>query len=176
MAGGAPGRGPRDRSAAPGGAGAGPGPGPAIVSLGGRSQAGSPIIDEPSRSPNAVPSAVQDLKVFVPAQDFEASKAFYEALGGRINWQHEATVAEIQLGGSRFLLQNYYVEAWAANFMIHVLVADVAPWAARVAAMERSGRFPGMGHQGPVDEPWGQRVLYVHAPGGVLLHVAQDRA
>lgn len=40
--------------------------------------------------------------------------------------------------------------------------------------MEASGRYPGLRHEGPVDEPWGQRILYIFAPSGVLVQLVQE--
>jgi len=52
---------------------------------------------------------VLDLKVWVPAKIFEESKRFYLELDCKLNWLHESGLAEMELGGFRFLLQDYYL-------------------------------------------------------------------
>jgi hypothetical protein len=67
-----------------------------------------------------------DVRVFVPAKDFSISKAFYKALGWKLNWE-DAELAEMEIADRRFLLQNYYKKEWADNLMIHVSIDDVFP-------------------------------------------------
>lgn len=64
--------------------------------------------------------SVLDLKAFVPAKDFTLAKQFYVDLGFSLLWGSEE-LAAFQVGEFRFLLQNYYVEQWASNFMMHLL-------------------------------------------------------
>ena len=51
-----------------------------------------------------LPSAVIDLKAFVPAEDAQLSQRFYTDLGFTLNWSNEQ-IAEFQIGSFRFLLQ-----------------------------------------------------------------------
>src|SRR5436189_5556790 len=77
------------------------------------------------------PNNVVDLKSFVPARDFALSRRFYLDLGFTENWGNEHA-AELQLGGYRFLLQNFYVKEHAENFMMHLLVEDADAWWAHI--------------------------------------------
>lgn len=117
--------------------------------------------------------AARDVKVFVPAKDFALSKDFYRELGWRLNWDSGGGLAELELGGARFLLQDFYVREWAENFMLYVLVDDADAWIAHAETVTSSGRFPGTRTKAPEDQPWGDRVGYVWDPAGVLLHIAQ---
>jgi catechol 2,3-dioxygenase-like lactoylglutathione lyase family enzyme len=63
------------------------------------------------------PSSVLDLKAFVPAKDYRQAKQFYVDLGFKLNWDNPET-AELQIGSFRFLLQNYYVQPYAENFVM----------------------------------------------------------
>jgi hypothetical protein len=63
-------------------------------------------------------ATASDVRVFVPAKDFAASKDFYQALGGKLNWQDDE-LAEMQISDHRFLLQNRYVKEWAINRSPH---------------------------------------------------------
>lgn len=115
---------------------------------------------------------VHDVKVFVPAQDFPVSLAFYQALGWQCSWQREA-LAELELAGVRFYLQAFYVKEWAENFMIYIVVADATAWYARIQEVIARGAYPGARVNPPVTAPHGALVTYAWDPSGVLLHFAQ---
>lgn len=117
--------------------------------------------------------AVREMKVFVPARDWEVSLAFYKAMGCTENWRHESGLAELQWGTTKFLLQNYYHKDWAENFMMQVMVDDAAAWYDHVKELADSGAFGGIRVNPPKAEPWGQTITYVWDPSGVLLHLAQ---
>ena len=110
------------------------------------------------------------LRPFVPAKNFAVSHAFYEALGFS-TLHRDDSVAILQLGGISFILQNFYVEAFAANFMMQLMVRDVdAFWAsldlpARLAGFDVKTPIP------PTMQPWGLRVGYIFDPTSVLWHV-----
>jgi len=127
---------------------------------------------EPLDSVRAPRPAASDVKVFVPAKDFALSKRFYAELGFHANWE-EGDLAEFEIGGVRFLLQNLYEPTWAGYFMLHVRVEDAAAWARHAHAVIATGAFPGTKVEGPRDESWGFRVAYVWDPSGVLLHFAE---
>ncbi len=71
--------------------------------------------------------AVQDVRTFVPAREFARSRVFYEALGWTTTWTDEEGLALLELGGYRFMLQNHYVQDWAENFMLTIVVNDARP-------------------------------------------------
>lgn len=114
--------------------------------------------------------AATDVRIFAPARDFAASIAFYTALGWRLNWQDDG-LAEMELAGHRFFLQNYYAKEWAENFMIHVAVDDAQAWHEHAAAVV--ALHPGTRAAPPKRESYGALVTYVWDPCGVLLHFAQ---
>jgi len=132
-------------------------------------------LGEPLESVRAPRPAASDVKVFVPAKDFAASKRFYGALGFHANWE-EGDLAEFEIGGVRFLLQNLYHPNWAGYFMLHIRVDDAAAWARHAHAVIASGAHPGTKVEGPRDESWGFRVTYVWDPSHVLLHFAEPLA
>ncbi|MEM6646213.1 MAG: VOC family protein [Bacteroidota bacterium] len=118
-----------------------------------------------------MPSA-SDAKPFVPARHFEVSLAFYQALGWTLNWRNGG-LAELELADSRFLLQDFYVKAWAENWMLFVQVDDADAWHAHAQTVIETGTYGSAGTQPPKDEAYGARVTYVSDPSGVLLHFAQ---
>ena len=50
-----------------------------------------------------------EAKAFVPAQDFELSKQFYQDLGFSVLWS-TTELAYLRHGASSFLLQNFFVK------------------------------------------------------------------
>lgn len=120
------------------------------------------------------PSPVLDIKAFVPAKDFELSKQFYADLGFTINWSGDG-VAELQIGSFRFLLQKFFVQEHAGNFMMMLNVEDADPWWQHIERVGLSEKYPGIMCSPPKMQPWGLRVLYLSDPTGVLWHTADPR-
>lgn len=114
---------------------------------------------------------IRDLKIYVPARDFELSKRFYSALGFTMTPGWGGT-ADFELGGHRFRLQDHYVKDWADNCMMVMGVDDVEAWhrhARRVIADEACGAAR-VAPPEPVDD---SLVLHVWDPTGVLLVFVQ---
>jgi hypothetical protein len=119
------------------------------------------------------PMAVEDVRAFVPAMDFSLSKAFYEAIGWATLWTDGDGLALMELGGHRFMLQDYYVKEWAENFMLAIIVSDASAWFRRVSDALKGGRYGSARVAEPKVEDWGATVTYVWDPSGVLLHFTQ---
>jgi hypothetical protein len=100
----------------------------------------------------AIPSGTEAARPFLPAKNFETSRAFYEALGFR--QLLDGDVAIFGVGASGFILQ---------------------PWWAHIEALDLPGKFGVQPPKAPAMQPWGLRVAYVCDPSGVLWHVAQRR-
>jgi hypothetical protein len=84
-------------------------------------------------------------------------------------------LAEMHLGDHSFLLQNYYVEQWAGNFMMHMLVDDLPAWWAHVSSLDLASRYGVQPPRPPKHESWGLEVAYLVDPSGVLWHIAGTR-
>lgn len=121
-----------------------------------------------------IPSPVTDIKAFVPAKDLERSKQFYTDLGFTVNWSG-ADIAELQIGAFRFLLQLFFVEAHAGNFMMSLNVEDLDAWWEYIERHEIAKKYPGIMCRPPQMQPWGIRVLYLSDPTGVLWHITDGR-
>lgn len=119
-----------------------------------------------------LPSSVYDIKAFVPAKDLEVSKAFYADLGFAIKWSN-SEIAELEMGGFRFLLQKFYVAEHAGNFMMSLGVENADAWWEYIQRQELSKKYPGIMCKPPAVQPWGIRVLYLSDPAGVLWHIAE---
>jgi catechol 2,3-dioxygenase-like lactoylglutathione lyase family enzyme len=122
-----------------------------------------------------IPTPVIDLKPFVPAEDFALSRQFYSDLGFHTRWADEKT-AEFRLGSFGFLLQNFYVEQHAGNFMMHLMVENGDDWWQHIEAVGFREKYPGIVLKPPTQQPWGLRVLYLSDPSGVLWHIADRRS
>jgi catechol 2,3-dioxygenase-like lactoylglutathione lyase family enzyme len=87
------------------------------------------------------PSRVLDLKTFVPARDYDLARQFYSDLGFKLNWDNDQ-IAEFQLGGFRFFLQNLYVEEYASNFMMQLMVDDADTWWKHIEEVGLKTNYP----------------------------------
>ena len=113
-----------------------------------------------------------DVRPFIGSQDFDISKAFYEALGWKTEYLDDQ-LALMANGDQRFYLQRYYQKDWLENTMLHVTVADAAACHAQIAAVLATGHYGDARVAPPKQEDYGALVTYVWDPGGVLLHLAQ---
>jgi hypothetical protein len=121
---------------------------------------------------NSLTGTVKDLRPFVPAKDFETSKRFYADLGFEIEPLDE-NLAAVRLGDRMFFLQNYFVEAWASNFMLYLVVSNLDDWWKHIADLDLSTRYGVPQPRPPKREPWGANVVHVIDPAGVLWHIAE---
>jgi len=117
--------------------------------------------------------SVTDVRPFIGAKDFEASRRFYVALGWRVTYESDDLLV-LELGGHRFYLQKYYNKSWCHNTMLHVSVNDVDAWYEYVTKTFSQNSFAGEARMddGVKDEGYA-RVFHVWDPSGVLLHFAQ---
>ena len=121
----------------------------------------------------AIPSGTEAARPFVPAKDFATSRAFYEALG--FEKLLDSEVAIFGIGGTSFILQQFYREEHAGNFMMQLMVDDLDTWWAHIESLDLAGRFGVRPPTAPAVQPWGLRISYVVDPAGVLWHVAERR-
>jgi hypothetical protein len=115
-----------------------------------------------------------EIKAYVPAKDFALSKQFYQDLGFDLVWSSD-DLAYLRHGTSTFLLQNFYVEAHAGNFMMHLLVTDVEAWWSHVQARGIVAKY-GVFAEPPEDRSWGLRDFPIANPTGVLWRIGQNIA
>ena len=113
-----------------------------------------------------------DVKIFIPSQDFDLSLQFYAQLGWKVNWR-EGGLAEIELAGIRNYVQDFYAKDWAENFMIYIVVDDASAWHDHIAKVLETGSFPTAGVKPPEEQPYGAIVTFAYDPCGVLLHFAE---
>ena len=121
----------------------------------------------------SVPSGTELIRPFIPAKDFEVSKRFYEAL--RFEKVLDSEVAIFNAGSGGFILQQYFQEDWANNFMMQLMVDDLDQWWAHIESLDLTKQFGVPAPKPPALQPWGLRVAYVVDPSGVLWHIAERR-
>jgi hypothetical protein len=113
------------------------------------------------------------IRPFVPGgKDYVLSKSFYEALGFTIDFD-AGEAAGLSCASGGFLLQNYWQEGWAGNFMMQLVVEDLDAWWAHIEALDLPGRFGVQPPRPPALQPWGLIVAYVFGPSGELWHIVQ---
>jgi catechol 2,3-dioxygenase-like lactoylglutathione lyase family enzyme len=122
---------------------------------------------------NGIPSGTELARPFLPTQDFDRSRDFYEALG--FEKVLDSEVAIFNAGSGGFILQRGYEKEWAENCMMQLMVDDLDAWWAHLEALDLPARFGVQRPKPPAMQPWGLRVAYVYDPCGVLWHVAQRR-
>jgi hypothetical protein len=121
----------------------------------------------------SVPTGTELMRPFMPAKDFELSKRFYETLG--FEKVLDGEVAIFNAGSGGFVLQRYYQEDWANNFMMQLMVDDLDAWWAHIESLDLATHFGVPAPKPPAMQPWGLRVLFLVDPSGVLWHIAQRR-
>jgi len=115
------------------------------------------------------------LRPFVPAKDFKTSKQFYTDLGFEVAPLGDK-LAHVGSGSFAFLLQDYFVQEWADNFVMHMMVTNLDQWWAAVSGLNLATRYAVRAPRPPKLEPWGLRVAYLFDPSGVLWHLAEEPA
>jgi uncharacterized glyoxalase superfamily protein PhnB len=113
------------------------------------------------------------VRPFLPTKDFELSKRFYEALGFEKVLDGEVAIFDAGSGG--FVLQRHFMQAWAEQTMLQLMVDDLDAWWRHIDSLDLPGRFGVQPPKPPAMQPWGLRIAYVVDPAGVLWHVAQRR-
>jgi uncharacterized glyoxalase superfamily protein PhnB len=113
-----------------------------------------------------------ELKVFVPAKDFELSKQFYSDLGFT-KASDNAGIAYFHCGACCFLLQDFYDQSLAENLMMHLLVEDVAAWHQALLDADIANKYQ-VNLSEVVEQPWGMLDFTLHDPSGVLWRIGQN--
>jgi uncharacterized glyoxalase superfamily protein PhnB len=113
-----------------------------------------------------------EIKTFVPAKNFALSKQFYQDMGFTMA-SEGGGVAYFHFEQVSFLLQDYCVENFAENFMMHLLVDDVDAW---WNAIEEKAIVQKYGVRiWPIElQVWQMRDFCITDPSGVLWRIGQN--
>lgn len=115
---------------------------------------------------------VTEIKAFVPSKDFRLSQQFYRDLGFTMA-SEGGGVAYFHCGDASFLLQDFCVEGFAENFMMHLLVEDVDAWWRQVQDSGVVAKY-GVRLSGIEQQPWRMRDFCLTDPSGVLWRIGQN--
>lgn len=104
------------------------------------------------------------LEPFVPSgTEFEKSKALFQELGFRINWDAGDYVG-FEKDGCKFILQNFHNREFAENFMISVKIDNAEKFWKEVSAMKLPEKY-GIRINPPVQQPYGIEVNMIDIAG-----------
>ncbi|RYF74117.1 MAG: glyoxalase [Comamonadaceae bacterium] len=113
-----------------------------------------------------------EIKVFLPAQDFALSQRFYEDLGFT-KASEGGGIAYFHHGACAFLLQDWYVQAFAENLQMSLLVEDAQAWFDHVRESDLANRY-GVRVTPLEDQPWAMRDFTLTDPAGVCWRIGQN--
>jgi len=119
-------------------------------------------------------ATVTAMRSVVPAKTFDVSVRFYADLGFRPRVLIPDRLVEMHLGLFCFMLQNYYVQQWADNSVIHLRVSDVKLWWDHIVSLDLASRY-NVKTLAPRQEEWGL-VAGIVDPSGVLWRIAESPA
>jgi hypothetical protein len=121
-----------------------------------------------------LPQTVRSMRPMLPAKVLAVSKRFYMDLGFQPR-QLTDNLVEMRLGAYGFILQGYYVQQWADNFVMHMSVSDLGQWWKHIVSLDLPSRYGVQAPSAPQLEEWGM-VASVIDPSGVLWRIAEDVA
>jgi len=111
------------------------------------------------------------LQPFVPAgKYFEKSRELFLALGFKINWEGGG-YAGFQRDNCKFILQDYYADGFAENFMVTVNVESADEFYKELKEKKLEEKF-GIKIKEPQDQPYGREVNIIDI-AGVCWHFVQ---
>jgi hypothetical protein len=127
----------------------------------------------PSQTIDPVLDPVLALRPFVPAKSFDRSRLFYQRLGFVVT-HADKDIVMLKQGSFSFILQNFYVQELADNFMLQLLVRDSdAWWHLHVDGPSLVSEFGVKVPRPPSIQSWGMKVGFIFDPSGVLWHIAE---
>ena len=108
-----------------------------------------------------------DIRVFIPSKDYEASKSFYQALGFKMDYASD-DLSIFENGQCTFFLQRYYNEEFASNLMLQLVVSNIEEAYDLISSIKGFNiKFE------PIKEERWCKVVYLWGPSGELWHVTE---
>ena len=121
---------------------------------------------------NELNLGVVEIKAFIPALDFETSKAFYQDMGFILDWE-EGGLAYFHFQTSSFLLNRVDHKEAVGQLMMHLLVEDADAWYGRLIDANLADKYS-IPISVPEDRPWLIRDFTVIDPAGVLWRIGHN--
>jgi len=113
-----------------------------------------------------------EIKAFVPAKNFEKSKAFYNDIGFTMA-SEGGGVAYFNCGSCSFLLQDFYQKELADNFVMHLLVEDIYAWHQKLKDSGVTETY-GVMLSDVIEQPWRMLDFILSDPSGVQWRIGQN--
>jgi hypothetical protein len=123
---------------------------------------------------NTAAPPIKSFRPFLPSKDFAVSKHFYQHLGFSVSREWPGG-AELNLESSSFILTDFYLEPFAGNFMMQLVVRDLDQWWQHIQAANLVDMFQVSPPKPPQKQSWGLVVAYVFDPSSVLWHVTDGK-
>ena len=105
-------------------------------------------------------AAITEQRLFLPAKDYNRPIDFYTLLG----WETRFASDDLTLhanGASMFFVQRAWVQDWAHNTMVHLVVVDAQAWYDTVSRVKAEGGFDEVVVQRPQHEAYGALATHV---------------
>jgi len=115
---------------------------------------------------------VIEIKAFIPSEDFELSKRFYQDVGFKLA-SSSGGVAYLHYGNASFLLQDFYTAGLLKDFTMHLLVEDVDAWWQQLTQAGIAAKY-GVTIGNIETQPWRMRDFELTDPSGVCWRIAQN--
>ena len=113
-----------------------------------------------------------EIKAFVPSKDYELSKQFYQDLGFELASESDG-IAYFKSCNSSFLLQDFFEEEHAKNFMMHLLVENIEQIYSTLKSSGIEEKYRIKISQIRT-QPWNMYDFTVVDPSGVLWRIGQN--
>lgn len=117
--------------------------------------------------------SVLGLRPFLPARDFEVSRAFYRSLGFEEVWT-SANLVLFEVGELRFFVQRYYVAEWADNMMLDLRVDSADAFFKHLSELPVPQDLSALELGAPRVDDNGYKFGYFKDPSGVLWNFSED--
>lgn len=115
---------------------------------------------------------IKNIRPFIGAKDFEASRSFYNALGFTEVVIDKKMILFRVNDDMAFYLQDAYVKDWINNSMIFLEVEDVEACYAELIEKGLHNQYKHVRMTEIKQFPYG-REIFMHDPSGVLWHFCQ---
>ena len=110
---------------------------------------------------------IDDIRVFIPSNNYEISKSFYQSMGFKMDYVSD-DLCLFENGDCSFFLQNFYNEELANNLMIQLSVLDINEAFSIITSLDKFD----IKYEPIKTERWG-KVVYLWGPSGELWHVTE---
>ncbi|MEP1033290.1 glyoxalase [Ekhidna sp.] len=115
--------------------------------------------------------AIESIRAFVGAKNYQQSREFYETWGfSEVVTSPKMSYFSIENFG--FYLQDFYVKDWVENTMLFLEVENLSDYWEILKGKNLDKKFKGVKLVEPTTFDWGNEG-FVYDPSGVLWHIGE---